>query len=110
MAIVHIVLMKFKEGVDGATKADVCQRLLDLKNQCIHPTTNSTYIKFSAGGKDNSVEGLQNGLTHAFVVEFETEQDRTYYAKEDPAHLDYVKSVLPVLESVTVVDFAPGVF
>ena len=23
MAIVHIVLMKFKEGVDGATKADV---------------------------------------------------------------------------------------
>ncbi|KAI9757461.1 MAG: hypothetical protein M1815_000987 [Lichina confinis] len=110
MAIVHVVLMQFKEGVDDATKDDVCRRLVDLKNHCVHPATNNTYIKTSAGGKDNSVEGFQNGFTHAFVVEFETEQDRTYYAKEDPAHLDYVKSVMPVLEAITVVDFAPGVF
>lgn len=53
---------------------------------------------------------LQNGITHAFVFEFENEQDREFYLKEDPAHLEFVKSIAGVVSKVQVVDFTPGVF
>lgn len=52
----------------------------------------------------------QDGISHAFIVEFENEADRDYYAKEDPAHLGFVKSMMHHLETARVVDFTPGVF
>ena len=33
--------------------------MLSLKNKCIQPPNNKTYIKSTSGGKDNSPEGLQ---------------------------------------------------
>jgi hypothetical protein len=56
------------------------------------------------------MESLQGGITHAFVVEFDDEEDRKYYLEKDPAHLAFVKSVGAVVKQVQVVDFAPGVF
>lgn len=53
---------------------------------------------------------MQNGITHAFVSEFESEEDRQYYLREDPAHLAFVKSLGAVVDQVQVVDFLPGVF
>ena len=44
------------------------------------------------------------------MVEFENEDDRKYYLKEDPAHLDFVKRVGDVVNTITVVDFVPGIF
>lgn len=76
----------------------------------MHPTTNSAYILSVKGGKDNSNEGLQNGFTHGFVVEFASVEDRNYYTKTDPAHQDYVKSLGGLLEKVTVIDFTNGVY
>ena len=29
---------------------------------------------------------IQAGITHAFIVEFESEEDRDFYVKEDTAH------------------------
>jgi hypothetical protein len=107
--------------------------MLNLRENCIHPTTQKPYIKASAGGKDNSIEGLQvctvhvscncnlviwtmvvltakNGITHVFVVEFENEEDREYYVRSDPAHQAFVKSLDGVIEKAQVVDFTPGVF
>ncbi|OKL59800.1 hypothetical protein UA08_04955 [Talaromyces atroroseus] len=51
MSITHIVLFQFKSSTDKAT-------------------IDSPYIKASSGGRDNSPEGIQHGITHAFVVEF----------------------------------------
>lgn len=52
----------------------------------------------------------QQGITHAFVSEFASEDDRQYYLDKDPAHLDFVKSLAGVVAKVHVVDFSPGVF
>ncbi|ODH50874.1 hypothetical protein GX48_03016 [Paracoccidioides brasiliensis] len=110
MEITHIVLFQFKAGVPAESVNDVCARMLALKDKCIHPTRRQPYIKAAKGGRDNSTEGLQDGITHAFVVEFENDEDRDYYAKNDPAHLGFVGSLGEVVEKVRVVDFADGVF
>ena len=43
------------------------------------------------------------------MVEFESEGDRDYYVKEDPAHQAFVKGVSEIVEKIHVVDFTPGV-
>jgi hypothetical protein len=88
------------------------------------------------GGIDNSPEGIQvslstpinlldflvldieadnlhtwkNGFTHAFISEFENEEDRKYYLEKDPEHLAVIDSVADIEERVQVIDFVPGVF
>ena len=84
--------------------------MLALKEKCVKPDTGKPYIKSSKGGVDNSIEGLQGGITHAFVVEFESEEDREYYVKKDPAHSAFVKSLGSVIEKAQVIDFSAGVF
>ncbi|WEW59210.1 hypothetical protein PRK78_004679 [Emydomyces testavorans] len=110
MGLTHIVLFQFKPQTSPEAIKDVCVRMLELKDNCIHPTSRRPYIKSVTGGKDNSIEKIQNGITHAFVVEFENAQDRDYYVQEDPAHQAFVKSVGSVLEKAHVVDFTEGVF
>ena len=104
--------------------------MLALKEQCLHPETGSRYIKSCVGGSDNSVQGLQvktskqsehepwttahrgkqNGMTHIFVVEFDSVADRNYYAQEDPVHMDFVKWSETVTSQVQAVDFTNGQF
>ncbi|EAW11893.1 Dabb family protein [Aspergillus clavatus NRRL 1] len=110
MTVTHIVQFQFKSTASPAEVKDTCDRMLALKTNCIHPTSQKPYIKASSGGKDNSIEGLQNGITHVFVVEFESVEDRDYYVQKDSAHLEFVKSLGAVLEKAQVVDFTPGAF
>jgi len=112
--------------------------MVSLKSQCDHPTTGKLYIKSCVGGRNNSPEGhdvsplspvhlyhaalnskanlgksnniKQHGLTHGFVVESDNEEDRKYYLKDDPAHMAFVKGVGEVVNSITVLDFVPGLF
>ncbi|ORY12245.1 hypothetical protein BCR34DRAFT_306332 [Clohesyomyces aquaticus] len=44
--------------------------MLALQKTCVHASTQLSYIKSISGGKDSSIENLQAGLTHAFVVQF----------------------------------------
>lgn len=84
--------------------------MLALKEKCVNPTTGKPYIVSSKGGLDNSIEGLQGGITHAFVVEFESDEDRDYYVNKDPAHAAFVKSLGGIIEKAQVIDFSAGVF
>lgn len=52
----------------------------------------------------------KHGVTHAFVVEFASVEDREYYVKQDPAHIAFVKKVIPFLAKPYIVDFTPGEF
>ncbi|OAQ96770.1 hypothetical protein LLEC1_00645 [Akanthomyces lecanii] len=108
--ITHIVLFEFKAEVDKAERDELSAEMLGLKDKCLHATTQKPYIIRSSGGTDRSIEGMQHGITHAFVVEFASVEDRQYYVKEDPAHLAYVKKVFPRLAKPYVVDFTPGEF
>ncbi|KND93264.1 hypothetical protein TOPH_02021 [Tolypocladium ophioglossoides CBS 100239] len=96
-------------GAD-ATLVQLCDQMLELKNRCMHPATAKPYIKSSVGGLDMSIEGMQDGLTHAFVVEFQSQEDRDYYVQEDPAHKAFVESMLQRLAKARILDFSPGVF
>ncbi|KAL5045804.1 hypothetical protein BDW71DRAFT_183423 [Aspergillus fruticulosus] len=110
MPITHIVMFQLKRGLSAETVNDLCTRMLSLKDKCIHPTSQKPYILSSSGGADNSPEGMQGGITHAFVVEFANEEDRAYYLEKDPAHLEFVGSLKDVVEKAQVVDFTSGVF
>lgn len=88
----------------------ICESMLALKDKCIHPTSKKTYIKSMVGGLDNSPEGMQSGITHVFVAEFENAEDRDHYVFKDPAHLAFVEEAGKVILKARVVDFTPGVF
>ncbi|KAJ5620261.1 hypothetical protein N7510_004245 [Penicillium lagena] len=124
MSITHIVLFQFKEGVSPEVVNDVCERMLGLKDNCIHPSSQKPYIKSSSGGRDNSIEGAQyenplaallisvmrkNGISHAFVVEFANAADRDFYIEKDPVHLAFVRSLDGIIERAQVIDYTPGV-
>lgn len=53
---------------------------------------------------------MQNDLTHAFIVEFESVKDRDYYVNDDPVHGEFKSLAGEILEKVVVVDFTAGVF
>ncbi|PYH76803.1 stress responsive A/B barrel domain protein [Aspergillus uvarum CBS 121591] len=109
-SVTHIVQLQFRKDVDAATVQDAIQRMLNLKEKCIHPETGKPYIVSSTGGKECSIEGMQDGITHVFVVVFASVADRDYYAQKDQAHLDYGASLLPIVEKVLVVDFAQNIY
>ena len=101
--------------------------MLSLRTTCLHPDSNKPYIVNSSGGQDNSPEGAQvtlqhsgirstlltlrkGGLTHGFVVEFASQQDRDYYVSKDPVHQAFVKKNGPRFDDVRVIDYEKGVY
>ncbi|KAJ5246645.1 stress responsive A/B barrel domain protein [Penicillium chermesinum] len=110
MSITHIVLLQLKPDVDPAAIQQASMHFLSLKDTCVNPTSKQPYILKISGGSDNSPEGLQDGISHAFVVEFANEADRDYYVKEDPAHQMFKQQVGPLLQKIQVIDFAPELF
>lgn len=53
---------------------------------------------------------LQNGVTHAFVVEFANETDRDYYVNKDPVHKAFGQGLAASVSTLVVTDFADAVF
>ncbi|KAI1483716.1 hypothetical protein K445DRAFT_24351 [Daldinia sp. EC12] len=110
MGIFHVVMFKFKDLVPPEEVKAACDRMLALGSKCVHPTSQKPYIKVHGGGKDNSPEGKQQGMTHVFVFEFESEEDREYYLNKDPAHTEFATGVINLIEKLQAVDFTPGEF
>ncbi|KAI1465192.1 stress responsive A/B barrel domain protein [Daldinia caldariorum] len=110
MAVKHIVLFRFKADASAETVKEGTSRMLSLKEGCIHPTTQKPYIKALTGGKDISIEGADNGITHAFVMEFESIEDRDHYVNNDPYHAEFKSWIISYLEKFIIVDYEEGVF
>ncbi|KAK4250128.1 stress responsive A/B barrel domain-containing protein [Corynascus novoguineensis] len=110
MSVTHIVLFQFRADAEPEAVKAAVDRFRSLKDNCIHPTSKTPYILSLKCGKDNSPEGLQNGMTHGFVVEFASAEDRDYYVTTDPVHQNFVKSIGDVLEKPVVLDFSDGVY
>ncbi|KPM38219.1 hypothetical protein AK830_g8344 [Neonectria ditissima] len=102
--IIHVVQLRFKPDVDKDKINHVISDLKSLKEKCVLPNTQQSYIKSITAGADNSIEGLQNGFTHMIVTVFETAEHRDYYAKSDPAHLALGGGLGSVLEGLQVLD------
>jgi hypothetical protein len=96
----HVVLFKFK---DNASAADIKSvedafRLLPGK---------INLIKGFEWGTNNSPEKLNEGLTHSFLLTFNSEKDRNDYLVH-PAHKAFGALLTPFLDKVVVVDFWAG--
>ncbi|KAF8178555.1 hypothetical protein K438DRAFT_1726133 [Mycena galopus ATCC 62051] len=103
-------MFQFKADASPEAVQEACVRMLSLKEGCIHPESRLPCIKSLTGGKDNSTEGLQNGIQYAFVVEFESAADRDYYVVTDPTHKAFVKSIAAIMQKAIVVDYNVGLF
>ena len=55
-------------------------------------------------GTNNSPEGLNKGLTHCFLLTFNSEEDREIYLPH-PDHKAFGALLQDILEDVTVVDY-----
>ncbi|KAK0757032.1 hypothetical protein N5P37_010558 [Trichoderma harzianum] len=110
MGVTHTVLFQFKAELSADDVKAAFARFLALKDTCIHATTGDKYIISLKGGKDNSPENMQGGLTHGVVAEFATAEDRDYYITTDPVHQEFMKFIGGLLEKAVVVDFADGVY
>ncbi len=89
----------------------ISQQFLALRFTCLSPTTHKPYIKSFTGGRDISIENLQKGFSHVFVLEFVDESERDWYVREDPVHRKFGEEMLTgVVEEVMVVDFRRGEF
>ncbi len=93
----HVVLLQFKEGTgaEDIRKIENAFRSLPSKIDAIYGFE---------WGTDVSVENIQKGFTHCFVVTFVSEADRDTYAKH-PAHQEFGALLKPSLGDVLVIDY-----
>lgn len=93
----HVVLLKFRDGTSA-------QQIRDIENAfCALPGKIDAICDFE-WGTDVSVENLQDGFTHCFVVTFRNEAGRSEYLPH-PAHKEFGEMLRPHLDKVLVVDY-----
>jgi len=93
----HVVMFKFTDGTPEDTVREIEQGFAALPQQI------DAICDFE-WGTDVSVENLQQGFTHCFVVTFRSEEDRATYLPH-PQHLKFVELVKPHVDKVLVLDY-----
>ena len=82
---------------------------MSLKSRSRHPNTGTPLIKSLKAGKNRSWEPFSKGLTHAFILEFDSQDDLDYYLTAEPVHLQFSKEAKPLIEDSVVMDIKDGV-
>jgi len=93
----HVVLFKFKDGTTDAQIRQI-ERVF-----CALPEKIDAIYNFE-WGTDVSVENLQQGFTHCFVVTFRSRANRAKYLPH-PEHKKFGKLLDPHLDKVLVIDY-----
>ncbi len=93
----HVVCFKYKDGTSPEKIAEVEAAFRALKDKI------PGIVAFECG-VNNSPEGKNKGLTHAFILTFTSEKDRDGYLPH-PEHKKFGGIVGPVLADVFVMDF-----
>ena len=95
--IKHIVFFKFKPDTSDEQVQQLFEELLDLSETV-------PGIEDYVAGPNNSMEGLNQGYTHGFVMTFSDSAARDAYLPH-PEHERVKAQLLPHLESLCVLDF-----
>lgn len=93
----HVVMFGWKAGTDTAHINKIIAAFKELPSKI-------PLIKTFEWGFNNSPEGLNNGLTHCFLVTFSSEVDRDAYLVH-PSHKAFVSLLKPIPEKITVLDY-----
>ena len=95
----HVVLFQFKESTTAEQVANIEKEFAKLQDK-IDTITGYEW------GTNVSPEGLNNGLTHCFIVTFADKAGLEKYLPH-PDHKAFVDKLRPILEKAVVVDFVP---
>lgn len=93
----HVVMFKFKESATPVNIKLVEEEFARLPQKI-------GGIQSYEWGTNSSPEGLNQGLTHCFILTFTSDKDRDAYLIHQ-AHKDFGKILGPYLDKVTVFDF-----
>ncbi len=93
----HVVLFKFKDDTSS-------QQVREIENAFRELPDRVDAICDFEWGTDVSVENLQQGFTHCFLVTFRSEADRARYLPH-PAHKEFGGILGPHLDKVLVIDY-----
>jgi len=93
----HVVMFQFKSSASEGDIRKVEEAFSALPSKIPE-------IKDYEWGTNNSPEGLNQGLTHCFLVTFESEADREVYLPH-PEHKAFVEVLEPHLEKAVVLDY-----
>jgi len=96
----HAVFLNFKDDATPEDVAAVEEGLAELPEKI-------DAIKAFEWGRNNSPEKHDDGFTHCAMVTFADEAGRDEYLPH-PDHKAFVEILMPVLEQVRVLDFAPA--
>lgn len=93
----HVVMFGWKEGTDSNYVNKIVTAFKALPGKI-------NLIKNFEYGTNNSTENLNKGLTHCFLLTFNSEEDRNAYLIH-PAHKQFVALLQPAPDAVTVLDY-----
>ncbi len=93
----HVVLFGFKEETTQRDIAEIARKFAEL------PALIPGISSFE-WGENNSPEGKNQGLSHCFLLTFETEAARDAYLPH-PDHVAFATWARHWIERVTVVDY-----
>ena len=93
----HVVLFKFKPEATADKVQEIEKAFAEL------PSKIDTVTGFE-WGKSESVEGLNDGFTHCFLVTFKDKAGLEAYIPHE-AHKAFVAKLLPLLEKATAFDY-----
>jgi len=57
-----------------------------------------------------SADLVQEGISYAFIVEFDSPEKRDYYVNTDPSHQAFKAAAGAIIQKAIVVDFSDGKF
>jgi hypothetical protein len=95
--VTHVVMFKFKPEVSASEINRACDAFAEL------PKKIPGISEFKAG-TDISPENLSQGFSHCYILKFPDLSARDAYLTH-PAHQEFVKFVVPLVETPLVVDF-----
>ncbi|KAA8909848.1 hypothetical protein FN846DRAFT_941083 [Sphaerosporella brunnea] len=103
--VTHIVAIKFTQA-QAEVAASLTTGFFALKD-LVRNADGEPFILSIRGGPDCSIEGLQKGFTHLFVVDFASVEDRDWYVQKDPEHAKFATQLVEAvgLDNVIVLDF-----
>jgi len=93
----HIVMFKFSDSATPANIQKIEEAFAKLPQKI-------DGIQSFEWGINSSPEGMNQGLTHCFLLTFTSDKDRDAYLIH-PAHKEFGKILGPYLDKVTVLDF-----
>lgn len=104
--VTHIVLFKYRPSIPWSDFEAHFTSFTALRTTCLRH--GKPYMKSLRMGKNLSWEPHSKGMTHAFILEFASQDDLDYYLLEDPIHAAFSAIARPMVEDSVVIDIRDG--